>query len=143
MTKITREEFGAGRPKLSPEDLDRPSMVLVIAAAEPIHVEDDDAPDGKRKVLVLRFEETGEKAMYLNKGMIDALLGQFGPETDDWIGQRVPVQRHTAVFRGAHYPKVRIPPLEEWADLLGPKTTTRSSKRSGASTTRARSGQRK
>lgn len=141
MTKITREEFGAGRPKLTPEDLDDQSMVLVIAAAEPIHVEDEDAPDGKRKVLVLRFEETGEKTLYLNKGMIGALLGQFGSETDDWVGQRVPVQRHIAEFRGVRYPKVRIAPPEDWDDLLGSTPASRTGKR--ATTPAARAGRRK
>lgn len=118
MGKVDTSKFGSSAPKLMPEDLEEDVAFLTIESYEEVMVDDDEAEDGKRHSATLKFKETGDKVVWLNKGMAETLVEQLGDDSDDWKGQRIPVERHVATFGNKKFPKVRVVPGEEWEKLF-------------------------
>jgi hypothetical protein len=112
--KVDVNKFGSTAPKLQPEDLEEDAAFLTVASYDEIEVEDEEQEGGVRNSATLRFEETGDKVVWLNKGMIETLVEQLGEDADKWIGQKIPVERHVAKFGNKKFPKVRVMPSEEW-----------------------------
>lgn len=112
--KVDSSRFGSSAPKLTPEDLEEDAAILTIESYEEAEVDDEDSEDGKRWSANLKFKETGEKVLWLNKGMIDSLIEQLGDDADQWTGQKIPVEKHVALFRGKKFPKVRVMLSEQW-----------------------------
>lgn len=113
MGKIDSNEYGSAAPKLTPEDIDE-AAIATITAVNRIETDDKSTKTGKRKAINLEFQETGDKVLWLNKGMIDTLIEKLGDDTDDWVGKQVPIESFTAVFKGQKFPKVGIMAAEEW-----------------------------
>jgi len=113
MGKVDPTRMGSSVPKITPDDIED-AAILTIAAYDEAEVDDDEAEGGKRLSANLMFEEIEEKVLWLNKGMVETLVEQLGDESDDWIGQKVPVESYTAKFKGKKFPKVRVMPSEEW-----------------------------
>lgn len=112
--KVDTSKFGSSAPKLLPEDLEEDAAILTISAYEEVQVDDDNAEDGKRQSATLKFVETGDKVVWLNKGMVETLVEQLGDDADKWPGQKVPVERHVASFGNKKFPKVRVMMSDEW-----------------------------
>lgn len=116
MAKINQQDFSKRRPKLTVDDLvGGDGMALVMAGVEEINVDDE---AGKRKSLVLTFEESGEKVYYPNATSLGYILAAYGDESDDWVGQALPLLRHTGTFRGERYENLQVPPLDQWDHLV-------------------------
>lgn len=114
MSKVDSSRFGSSTPKLTPDDLEGDAAILTVTAYEEVEVDDEDAEGGKRLSATLAFEETGDKVLWLNKGMVEALVEQLGDDSDKWAGQKVPVESYVAKYRGQKFNKVRVLPSEEW-----------------------------
>lgn len=132
-TKVDVSKFGSSAPKLTPDDIED-AAILTIAAYEEVEVDDSDAESGKRLSATLRFEETGDKVLWLNKGMIESLVEGLGDDADNWIGQQVPVEPYTASFGSKKFPKVRVMPHEEWAKAFREAGISRGGRRSAGRT---------
>jgi hypothetical protein len=113
--KVDASKFGSSAPKLTPEDLEEDAAILTLEKYEEVSVDDKNAEGGKRQSATLRFVETGDKVLWLNKGMIETLVEQLGDDADKWAGEKIPVERHIAKFGNDKFPKVRVMPSEEWA----------------------------
>lgn len=132
MSKVDASKFGSARVKITPDDLEGDVAVLTVSGYEEFDVDDDTVKGGKRKSAVLMFEETGEAVLYLNKGMVESLVERLGDDSDGWLGEKVPVERHVAEFGNKRFPKVRVVPAEEWDEYLKPaKKAAKSSKGRG------------
>lgn len=118
MAKVNPEEHGSSRPKVTWDDLEEDAAILTIKKAEMVEVDDDDQPSGKRRSLTLQFEETGDKVIWTNKTQVEALVAALGDESDDWLGQPVPVEKITTQYRNQSFKKVAVCPVEAWADLF-------------------------
>ena len=114
MGKVDPSRYGSAAPKLTPDDIED-AAILTVTAFDEVSVEDEEVEGGKRTSGNLTFEETGDKVLWLNKGMVETLVEQLGDDSDDWIGQKVPVEAYTATFKGKKFPKVRVMPSEEWS----------------------------
>lgn len=112
--KVDAEGFGSSAPKITPDDLEEDAAILTVTKYDEVMVDDKNAKGGKRKSATLMFEETADKVLWLNKGMIETLIEQLGGDADDWIGQKIPVEKHIAKFGNDKFPKVRVMPSEEW-----------------------------
>lgn len=114
MGKVNASDFGSSTPKITPDDLEGDAAVLTVTGFEKVEVDDDDAEGGKRNAATLTFEETEDRVLWLNKGMIEALIERLGDDSDEWVGAKVPVEKYVARYRGQKYDKVRVMPAEEW-----------------------------
>lgn len=86
MAKITRAEFSKSRPVLKPADLGGATHVIVtIDEAERITL--DEQPK-----IVLRFVEFPEHNYFPNVTSIGHLIEGVSDDTDDWSGERVPLE---------------------------------------------------
>lgn len=112
--KVDASKFGSSAPKLMPEDLEEDAAFLTISKYEEVMVDDDESESGKRQSATLKFAETGDKVIWLNKGMVETLVEQLGDDAEKWAGQKIPVERHVATFGNKKFPKVRVMPSEEW-----------------------------
>ena len=119
--KISSSTYGSSTPKITQEDLEADIAVMTIASFDEVEVDDAEAPNGKRKSPFLTFTETGEKVLWLNKTQIDSLITALGDDVDQWIGEAIPVQKHTAMYAGKKFPKVIVCPAEDWVEYLGKK----------------------
>lgn len=130
MSKVNQDDYGTARPKVLPEDFEGTYTVLMIASYEEGEVDDPEAASGKRHTGMVSFEETGDKVIYLNKTAVTALCHFYGDESDDWLGQPVPVEEIKGTFGKVPYHKVRIMPQEKWGEYIDfpdekPKPTKR------------------
>lgn len=116
--KVNAKDFGKSRPKLEPSDLEEEAAILLLATAEQLDLDDDEMEDGKRRSLVVTFEETGEKALWLNKTQVEAVMAYYGDDTDNWIGKPIPVEKAKVKFGNDTYHKVRICAEDDWADVF-------------------------
>ena len=81
-------------------------------------------------LAMLFFEESGDKAMYLNKTQMEYLIeGLESNDSDDWAGKQVPVEVKRGKFRGTPYEKPYIVDPNEWDEYLKPKKQRRKSKK--------------
>jgi hypothetical protein len=111
--KVRTEDFGSSRPKLEPNDIEE-AAIVTVAGYEQGEVDDPERDSGKRITGCVWFEETGDKVIWLNKGMMDTLVEKLGDETDHWVGKQIPIERHTATYGNKKFPKVHIIPAEGW-----------------------------
>lgn len=127
MSKINTKQMGGGasRPSLTPEDFNGKShAVLTISAVEPeVKIPDPSKPGGFRVVAVLSFEEyhgEDDRALYLNKRQAEYLVERLGDETDDWIGERVPLEvvKVNNPNTGKPVQKVYVAEPAEWDGIL-------------------------
>jgi len=131
--KVDASKFGSAAPKIMPDDLEEDAAILTITKYESVMVDDKNVTEGptpgKRQSATLKFEETGDKVLWLNKGMVETLIEQLGDDADKWVGQKIPVEKHIAKFGNDTFPKVRVVPSEEWdatfkaAGVRRPKVT--------------------
>lgn len=120
MSKVDASKFGSSKPKITPDDLEGDVAVLTISGYEEFDVDDASTESGKRRSAVLMFEQTEDRVLYLNKGMIETLVEKLGDDSDGWLGQQVPVEKHVAKFGNEKFPKVRVVPAEEWGEYIKP-----------------------
>lgn len=115
MGRIDPKEFAGGStPKITHDDFDGDYTILTLTSFEKVDVPDDSVESGTRKSAVLTFEETEDKVLWLNGGMIETLVAQLGDDDEEWIGKQVPVEKYTSRYRGKEYDKVRVMATEEW-----------------------------
>lgn len=118
MGKVNPDALGGGGPKVTQDDLENDIAVLTVTEYEELTVKDAEADGGKRISAVLRFEETGDKALWLNAQMVRDLIAWYGDDSDDWIGKAVPVEKYTAKFGSKEFPKVRVMLADEWTAVF-------------------------
>lgn len=143
MAKVNTKTMGGGasRPALTPEDFGgKQQAVLTISAVEvDVKIPDTSRPGGFRQVAVLSFEEyqgEDDRALYLNKTQAEFLVAKYGDESDDWIGEQVPLEvvRVNNPKTGKPHKKVYVAdPAGDWDAILAaarprratPKATAR------------------
>lgn len=92
-------------------DLKGRQVTLTIAAVEVVEFDDGSKPK-------VSFTET-EKQFIANKTNTNTLIGLFGAESDDWMGQRVTLIPAQTDFQGKQVPCIRVslhkpePPKQE------------------------------
>jgi hypothetical protein len=119
-SKVNLDDWGQDRPKLEAEDLTDDVAVLVIAGYEQFRVRDTTQEDGTRLTGVLRFEETGDKSLWLNKSMMSALVERLGDAPAKWVGESCPVEKRKVQAFGKTTVKVYVMAAEEWDAYLTP-----------------------
>ena len=117
--KVNIKDFGNKRPKLEQEHLEDDVAILTITEAEVLTV--DAGGDEERQSIVLAFKETGDYVLWPNATEIRTLIEKLGDDTDEWTGQRVPVEKVTRSYRGKKFDKVGVVDAAEWDQYLGKK----------------------
>lgn len=118
MAKADVNEMGKSGPKLTPEMLEGDAAVLTLTHAERVEVDDNESKTGKRVVWAMKFEETEEHVLYLNKTQLEYMVAVYGDESDHWIGKPVAVERHTSEFGKKKFDKVWVCAPESWASIF-------------------------
>lgn len=117
--KINPQEYGGKgerKPPLTPEVLgDADVAVLTISAVRAGIV----TADG-RKTAVVEFEEKPDYVYWLNKTNLANLVERFGDDTDDWVGERIPLVRVRVnnPSTGRLTTKYHVADPEDWDEIL-------------------------
>lgn len=125
MGKVNRGDFRSNQ--LSSEDIEDAAILTVDAYNEGLRA------DGGGKWGLFRFEETGDKPLFMTGAALDTMIEWYGDETDNWIGKSVPVE----AYDGKNV-TVRIMASEEWerafkeSDVKVPTKAARSAPRAAA-----------
>lgn len=122
--KASREKLGTRTPKLTVDDFSGKNVIGTITGYDEFEVPGED-----RLCAVLFFEETGDKALFLNATMMDDLIAAFGTdETDKWIGKKVPLEKRRVTFKGKTHDKVYVVSHEDWDQFLVSTRRSRAAK---------------
>lgn len=133
MGKVNPQDYGSGeqRPKLTPEVLGNKD--LAVLTVESVHL-DIKTGDGRTSGFLV-FKERPEHAYWLNMGGITMLVTRLGDESDDWIGEKVPLVK-TRVQNpqtGGKVVKYHVADEEDWDDAIeAAKPKRRGKKRAPA-----------
>jgi hypothetical protein len=140
MGKVNRTKYSQKSDQVGPDDIDDAAIVTVSDFA------DGERKDGEGMWALLKFEELGDKVMFLSDDGMDAMLAAYGDESDDWIGKPVPLEKYSTK-RGD---KVRIMAADAWdaafkeagvkRPVAGARTAARPATR--AATTKPSAGRR-
>ncbi len=114
--KVNASDYGSAAPRLEQDDLEQDAAILTISEFDEAVLEEDNGD--KRRAPYLTFEETEDKRLWLNKGAMETLIEQLGDDADKWIGQQIPVEKHTAIYNKKEFPKVRVMLSEEWTQAF-------------------------
>lgn len=120
MGQVNRDALRTGAPKVTQDDLEGGNtLVLTIADYAEDQVDDAETEGGKRQVAYLTFEELGEKRLYLNVTQIDAIIEQYGDDSDDWKGKPLPVEKVTQSYGTQKYKKVWVvTDTDAWPEIF-------------------------
>jgi len=133
--KINLNDYGTSRPKLEQDDFEGDFTILTVATVEEVEVDDEEKEGGKRKSLVLTFNETGDKALWLNVTQLKHLVAQLSDDARKWLGQKIPVEKVKASFKGKTHDKVYVMDADGWDDAFKQakvKRTAASTGKAGA-----------
>lgn len=116
MGKVNLDRYSKKRPKVEESDLQGGNFIV----AQIVHFEDIPVDqDGEKKLVPsLRFQEFGDKVLWLNKTQMGYLVERLGDETDRWTGKMVPLVVATVNYGDERFRKVQVAAPEEWDDLL-------------------------
>lgn len=117
MAKITQEQKGGGRPQLKPKDCGNADLVVVTITA----VEMKSSQFRKNEQPVLAFKEFPEHEYRVGKRGVDALCTRHGDDTDEWVGERIPLVRRFEQMsknQGGDGYVYQVAPAEEWTALF-------------------------
>jgi hypothetical protein len=112
--KVDLNRYGTSRPKLEQDDFEGDFTIVTIATVEEAEVDDDEKEGGKRQSLVLTFNETGDKSLWLNVTQLKHLIAQMGDDARKWLGQKIPVEKVKASFKGKSFDKVYVMDADGW-----------------------------
>ena len=116
--KANAKDYRRSRERLTLEDLGgEETMAVTCTSVEEVVFDDNGRP---RKVLVMNFEEFTDKSHWLNETQVKYLCEALGDETDEWVGEKIAIERHSGKFRGEEYEKVWIAAPERWLSILPP-----------------------
>lgn len=110
-TKIGSDYLGGGRERLVPDDLEADAAILTVADSDAFQLTRGRT---KENCLTLTFEETGDKALWINKTMLSALIDQLGDDRAAWVGKQVPVEVIDAEYEGKTSRKVYVMETDAW-----------------------------
>lgn len=122
MTKIDAGEFNRRSPKITRDMLEQDVAILTIVNAAVVTV--NEGTDTERKSIILSFEETGEHVFWPTATEVGILIEKFGDDTDDWQGEKMPLEKVSREFGGKTHDKLGIPAAEQWDDYLKPKKSS-------------------
>lgn len=122
MAKLNLKDYNTKTPTIAPEDLEEDVAILTIDKVNEVNVEDEDAVGGTRKALVMSFNEIEDRSMWPNRTAIATLIAKLGDDTDEWMGQQVPVEKVRVTYKGRTYDKVQVVPAGQWDEYLKPKS---------------------
>lgn len=110
-TKIGSDYLGGSRERLVPDDLEGDAAILTVADSDAFQL-----TRGKTKenCLTLTFVETGDRALWINKTMLTALIDQLGDDRAAWVGKQVPVEVIDAEYEGTTTRKVYVMDSDDW-----------------------------
>jgi hypothetical protein len=112
MAKVPEEARGQGQKQLRPKDYgDADVLVGTIATAV-----FKKGQFGLR--LHLTFEEFPDAELRKGPQATSRLVEKFGDDTDDWIGEKIPLVRTHESVGGKDSVVYQVPPVAEWAKLL-------------------------
>lgn len=114
MTKITQGQRSEGKPQLKPEAVGNADVLVVTVAS----VEFKDSQFRKEQQPVLTFKEFPQHEWRVGKRSLNRICERIGEETDDWIGERIPLVKAREEVGKATYVVFQAAPEEDWADLL-------------------------
>jgi len=119
--KVREERYQpSGRPKIEQKDIEGGDAVVVtIAEVEEEKVKGD---KGDKLLLVLVVEEFPDKVHRLNKTQLAYMVEKLGDETNEWIGQKIPLVKTTQEFgsgsRVKDFDVVWVAAPDEWDTIL-------------------------
>lgn len=115
MAKVPPSARQAGKPQLRPDVTGGAELVVVTIAAIGFRASQY-AEKGQQPVL--SFEEFPEHELRLGKRGTDRMCEKFGDETDDWLGQTIPLVKNREEVGNKTFIVYQLPPVEEWPALL-------------------------
>ena len=112
MSKVPEEARGQGAKQLKPGDFgDAETLVGTIATAK-----FRKGQYGLR--LHLTFEEYPDTELRKGPQSVSRLVEKLGDETDDWVGEKIPLVRTRESVGGKDSVVYQVAPPDEWDKLL-------------------------
>lgn len=114
MAKVSQEQRAAGSPQLKPAACGNADLVVVTVSGVTFKA----SQFRKTEQPVLTFKEFPEHEFRLGKRGTDRMCERFGDETNDWVGERIPLVKGREEVGSNSYVVYQVPPVEEWKALL-------------------------
>lgn len=127
--RIRLGDYGISNP-LKPEHIGKAShaVLTVMEVDERVPITDE---TGDRIGLVIRFEEFPDLGLWPNKTGLRYLCTKLGDDVDDWIGEKVPLQKVTSPNPRTHEPadNLWVCKPDEWEKHIAASKQKRTRKK--------------
>lgn len=114
MAKVPGDAQAQGKPQLKPDRMGNAD--LIGGTIQSVEFRKSQFRDNPQPVIV--FKEYGDMELRVGKRGTSRLVEQFGEETDDWIGEYIPLVKAREEVGAKSYVVYQVPPVEEWPGLL-------------------------
>lgn len=111
--KVGKEQRTSGRPQLTPEAAG--GVDVLVGTVEKVELLDSQF---KGQVFALTFKEMPEHSYRLNKTGTDIICVELGDDTDDWVGERIPLVKTRQSVAGKTHVVFAVAASSEWKSLL-------------------------
>jgi hypothetical protein len=113
--KLDRTRYSKAGESVEPDDFKSKFTVATITK-----VEEGKARKDGTIPLVIKTKEFGDKALWLNVTMIDYLEEKLGDDLDEWIGEKIPLEKKHVkdVSTGEDKVKVYVCHPDDWSDVF-------------------------
>jgi hypothetical protein len=114
MRKLDKSRYSKAGESLGPDDIKAKYAVATIAGFDEMKREDGTYGCN------LKLNEYGDKALWLNKTMLDYLTDEFGEDIDTWTGKKIALEKRRVndVGTGKEKLKVYVAAPEDWRDIF-------------------------
>jgi hypothetical protein len=113
MARVPDEARGQGQKQLRPADFGNADVL--VGTIETVAFKKDQY---RASGLHLTFEEFPGVELRKGPQATSRLVEKFGDDTDDWVGEKIPLVRTTESVGGKDNTVYQIPPIAEWPKLL-------------------------
>lgn len=114
MGKVPSDAKASGKPQLSPAKMGNAD--LIGGTIESVEFRKSQFRDNEQPVLT--FKEYPDFELRVGKRATARLCEKFGDETDEWVGEFIPLAKNREEVGAKSYVVYQVPPVEEWPEIL-------------------------
>lgn len=114
MAKVPQEATATGKPQLNPKDFGNADVLGGTIESVVFRTSQFRA----NKQPVITFKEYPDKELRVGKRGTARLIEKFSDDTDDWVGEYIPLIKAREEVGAQTYIVYQVPPVEEWPGLL-------------------------
>lgn len=137
MSKLDPNAYGGSEDKLTPDDIDGDTVILVVTEATEVDF------DPGMGLKIYGEDNPDHPFIVSSKKDVRILIAKLGDDPEKWVGEQIPIESAIRTYKGKEFNKLVVVPEADWDEVLGiPKQRTPAQKKKAAKVKKRAGGRR-